>query len=157
MNSLKNWWGKPAFSAIRSELGMAWGGSHEYIIDKYTVSIFTLEAEASSYFSVHRPHFLVKVPLLVGWLVSFVPISLTPSRGNHFHVFKFSFCLNGFPGGSAGKESSCNTGDLGLILGSGRSPAEGNGYPLKYSCLENSMDWWATVHGLAKSRTRLSD
>ena len=53
----------------------------------------------------------------------------------------------GFPGGSDGKESACNAGDLGLIPGPGRSPGEGNGNPLQYSCLENSMDrgaWWAT-------------
>ena len=61
-----------------------------------------------------------------------------------------------FPGGSDGKESACNAGDPGLILGSGRSPGEGNGYPLQYSCLENIMDrgaWWATVYGFTKSRT----
>ena len=46
----------------------------------------------------------------------------------------------GFPGGSDGKESACNVGDLGLIPGSGRSPGEGNGHPLQYSCLENPMD-----------------
>ena len=46
----------------------------------------------------------------------------------------------GFPGGSESKESACNAGDLGLISGLGRSPGEGNGYPLQYSCLENSMD-----------------
>ena len=45
----------------------------------------------------------------------------------------------GFPGGSDGKESACNMGDLGLIPGSGRFPGEGNGYPFQYSCLENSM------------------
>jgi len=53
-----------------------------------------------------------------------------------------------FPGGSGGKESACNAGDPGLIPGLGRSPGEGNGYPLQYSCLENSMDrgaGWATV------------
>ena len=59
----------------------------------------------------------------------------------------------GFPGGwFSGKESTCNAGDLGLIPGSGRSPG-GNGNPLQYSCLENSMDrgfWWATVHGAPK-------
>ena len=66
----------------------------------------------------------------------------------------------GFPGGSAGKESACNAGDLGLISGSGRSPGERNGYPLQYSCLENPIErgaWWATVHGVAKSQTQLSD
>ena len=46
----------------------------------------------------------------------------------------------GFPGGSDDKESACNAGDLGSVLGSGRSPGEGNGYPLQYSCLENSMN-----------------
>ena len=66
----------------------------------------------------------------------------------------------GFPGSSEVKASACNEGDLGLIPGLGRSPGEGNGNPLQYSCLENPMDggaWWATVHGVAKSRTRLSD
>ena len=66
----------------------------------------------------------------------------------------------GFPGGSDGKESACKVGDLGLILGLGRSPGEENGYPLQNSCLENPMDggaWRATVHGVEKSWTRLSD
>ena len=68
--------------------------------------------------------------------------------------------FSGFPGHLDGKESACNVGDLGLIPGSERSPGEGNGNPLQYSCLENSMEigaWWATVHGVAKSQTRLSD
>ena len=62
----------------------------------------------------------------------------------------------GFPGGSDGKESTCNAADLGLIPGLGRSPGERNSNPLQYSCLENSMDrgaWWATVHGVANSQT----
>ena len=66
----------------------------------------------------------------------------------------------GFPGGSDGKESACNAGDLGLIPRSGRSPGEGNGNPLQYSCLENAMDrgaWWVTVYGVTKSQIRLSD
>ena len=66
----------------------------------------------------------------------------------------------GFPGGSAGKESACNAGDPGSIPGAGRSPGEGNGYPLQCSCLENSMDrgaWWATIHGVSKSQTQLGD
>ena len=53
------------------------------------------------------------------------------------------------------KDLTCSAGDLGLIPGLGRSPGEGKGYPLQYSGLENSMDY--TVHGVAKSRTRLSD
>ena len=48
--------------------------------------------------------------------------------------------IRGFPGGSDGKESACNAGDLGWTPGSGRSPGEGNGNPFQYSCLENSMD-----------------
>ena len=66
------------------------------------------------------------------------------------------FNLWNFPGGSEVKASACNAGDLGSILGSGRSPGEGNGNPLQYSCLENPMDggaWWATVHGIAESDT----
>ena len=65
------------------------------------------------------------------------------------------FSLKYFPCGSAGKESVCNAGDLGLIPGLGRSPGEGKGYPLQYSGLENSMD--CIVHRFANSWTRLSD
>ena len=66
----------------------------------------------------------------------------------------------GFPGGLAGKESACNVGDLGSIPGLGRSPGGGHGNPLQYSRLENPMvrgAWWATVHGVSKSWTRLSN
>ena len=62
--------------------------------------------------------------------------------------------LEDFPGGSEGKASAFNAGDLGSIPGWGRSPGEGNGNPLQYSCLENLMDgeaWWATVHGVVKN------
>ena len=65
-----------------------------------------------------------------------------------------------FPGGSEDKASACNAGDPGSIPGLRRSPGEGNGNPLQYSCLENPMDWgawWATVHRVTKSRTWLSD
>ena len=67
--------------------------------------------------------------------------------------------LGGFPGGSDSKASTWNAGDPGSIPGSGRSPGEGSGNPLQYSCLENPKDrgaWWAAVHGVARSRTRLS-
>ena len=78
---------------------------------------------------------------------------------NTFDITIQSACMLGifitdFPGGSAGKESACSVGDLGLILGLGRSPGEGKGYPLQYSDLENSMDY--IVHEVAKSRTQLS-
>ena len=66
----------------------------------------------------------------------------------------------GFPSGSDGKESACSAGDPGSVPGLGRSPGEGNGNPLQYSCQENSMDrgaWRATVSGVARSQTQLSD
>ena len=65
----------------------------------------------------------------------------------------------GFPGGSDDKASACNVGDPGSIPGSGRSPGEGNGNPLQYSCLENLKDrgtQWATFHRVTKSRKRLA-
>ena len=77
-------------------------------------------------------------------------VSLSP------HVNGVSPPLTLFPGGSKGKESACNAGDQGSMSGSGRSPGEGNGNLLQYSCLENSMDrgaWWATVLGVTKSWT----
>ena len=67
--------------------------------------------------------------------------------------------LLGFHWWLSGKESTCDIGNKGSIPGLGRSSGEGNGNPLQYSCLENSTDrrvWWATVHGVAKSQTRLS-
>ena len=61
----------------------------------------------------------------------------------------------GFPGATDGKESACNVGDLGSNPGLGKTPGKGEGYPLQYSGLENSMD--CIVHGFAKSQTRLSN
>ena len=75
-------------------------------------------------------------------------------------LFSYDYLLLGFPGGLDGKESAHGARDPGSISGSRRSPGEGNGYPLQYSCLENSMDggaWQATVHGAAKSQTRPSN
>ena len=72
----------------------------------------------------------------------------------------YLYVYMGFPDGSDDKESDCNAGHLGLIPGLGRSPSEGNSYPLQCSGLENSMDsraWQATVHGVAKSQTQLSN
>ena len=99
------------------------------------------------------------------------------SKPIHFCYYCFDtyYLVRCFPGGSEVKASACNAEDLGSIPGSGRSPGEGNGNPLQYSCLENPMGggaWWATgaweimknrgawraaVHGVAKSRTGLSD
>ena len=95
-----------------------------------------------------------------------LPLSTALTESHRFWVIMFSFslilCI--FWGASLVAEmvkaSAYNAGDQGSILGSGRSPGEGNGNPLQYSCLENPMDlgaWQATVHGVAKSHTRLND
>ena len=80
----------------------------------------------------------------------------------YYKIFTIDpYAIHCFPGSSDSKASAYNAGDLGSIPGLGRSPGEGNGNPLQYSCLENPMDggaWWATlVHGVTKSRTRLRD
>ena len=73
---------------------------------------------------------------------------------NFFPVTPSMHIRTSFPGSSVtGKESACSVGDPGSIPGSGRSPGEGDGSPLQYSCLENLMDrgaWWATAHGVAR-------
>ena len=83
--------------------------------------------------------------------------SLYVTRTSSVDMDSFDFLLlySAFPGGSDGKASAYNVGDPGSIPGSGRSPGEGNGNLLQYSCLENPMDggaWLATVHGVTKSR-----
>ena len=89
------------------------------------------------------------------------PAGLEASPGaDTFRNQGFRSSYRGFPGGSDGKESTCNAGDPGSIPGSGRSSGEGNGNPHQYSCLENFMDrgtWQAVVHGIAKSQARLRD
>ena len=82
------------------------------------------------------------------------------SKVVQFYIYMYFYIYKGFPGSSAGKEFTCNAGDLGSIPGLGRSPGKGNGNPLQYSCLENPMDrgaWQSTVQGVAKSRAQLSD
>ena len=71
----------------------------------------------------------------------------------YYPIYILPLCRTGFPGGSVVKDPPANAGDASLIPELGRSPGEGNGNPLQYSCLENSMDrgaWWATVHGVTK-------
>ena len=77
------------------------------------------------------------------------------SKHTHSDYFMFTIYYNGFPGGSDSKESACNAGDPGSIPGLGRSPGEGTGNPLQYSCLQNPLDrggWRATVHWLQRVR-----
>ena len=82
---------------------------------------------------------------------------ISECSNNWLLFFKLPVCCDwDFPGGSDSKESACNVEDSVSIPGLGRSPGDGNGNPLQYSGLENSMDreaCWATVHGVTKSRT----
>ena len=83
-------------------------------------------------------------------------VTKSQTRLSDFHVYSMWW----LPWWLSGKESSCSAGPMGSIPGSERSPAERNGYPLQYSCLENSRDrgtWWATVHAVVKSWTQLSN
>ena len=103
---------------------------------------------------------IIRASLIVQLVKNLPAVQETPVR---FRVGKIPWRRDrlptpvflGFPCGSAGKESTCNVGDLGSIPGLGRSPGEGKGYTLQYSSLENSMD--CIVHGVANSQTRLSD
>ena len=91
----------------------------------------------------HLPSSLISAPLL--WLFCIGQPRLLPSR-LHWWVM--------------GQESPCSAGDVGLILGLGRSPGGGHGSPLQYSCLGNPMDrkaWWTTVHVVTKNQTPLSN
>ena len=75
------------------------------------------------------------------------------------HMLRQYTEVQGFPGSSVSKESACSAGDPGSIPGLGRSPGEGNGNPLHYSCLKNLMDrgvWWAIVHGVTRVRLDLA-
>ena len=83
--------------------------------------------------------------------------SLLTNKKKFYTIYLISPFLCGFPGGSVGKESTCDAGDVGSIPGLGRCPGEGNGNSLQYSCLENPMErgaCWTTVHGILKQSDR---
>ena len=89
---------------------------------------------------------------ILGTLTLWKTLSLTNDTaelGSSSHFGPSQAFDSMFPGGSVGKESACNAGDLGSVPGSGRSPGEGNGNPVQYSCLERET-WWATVHGIIR-------
>ena len=98
---------------------------------------------------------------LVNWSTQFEQLSVnTKSLSKRENLLLVSIFLKGLPSGSDRKESACNEGDPGSIPGPGRSPGEGNGNPLQYSCLENPHGEepdMAIVHGVVKSQTPLSD
>ena len=99
------------------------------------------------------------------WFLHLIDVSKLPYTLPTISIISlFNICQSdrwkGFPGRSEGKARVCNAGDSGSIPGLGRSPGEGNGSLLQYSCLENPLDrgaWWATVLGVTKSRTGLRD
>ena len=121
----------------------SWSGSH--LLASRPLLRLRLLPKASPVARLVKNHLQCRRPQFDSW------VRKIPWRRDRLPIPVFLH----FPGGSAGKESACNAGDLGSISGLGRSPGEGNGYPLQYSGLENSMD--CIVNGLAKSRTRLSD
>ena len=97
-------------------------------------------------------HILMPPALVGGFLTTRATCGALNSTPLNFYY--------GFVGGAGGTESACSAGDPGSIPGLGKSPGEGNDNPLQYPCLENPMDrgaWWATVHGVTKSQTRLSN
>ena len=128
--------------------------SHVYLQDKY-LGVKTLYQRTGTF------PILIDVAELYQCTPAFAvveSISLNPHRHSKTNILTYT--MGFFPCGSEIKTSASNVGDPRSIPGSGRSPGEGNGNPLQYSCLENPMDggaWWATVHGVAKSWTRLND
>ena len=109
---------------------------------------------------LHRKSISTSAQKLVSFSYRIEYCAISSSSGNMLLFSVYAVPSLDFPGGSDSKEPVYNAGDLGSIPGSGRSPGEGNGDPLQYSCLENSMDrgtWRAIVHGAAKSQTGLSD
>ena len=114
-------------------------------------SYFCLNTECWGLISVETG--FCDVPLLIFVLVGSRVTGRSHLNLNDLALNLCKIWFGGFPGALYGKESACNAGELSLIPGSGRFPREGNGYPLPYSCLENSMDrgaWQAIVHGIAK-------
>ena len=110
--------------------------------------------------ATHSSTLVLKIPWMEELGAGYSPSGHKESGATERLHFLSLMPLTDFPSGSDCKMSVYNARDLGSIPGLGRFPGEGNGNPLQYSCLENPMDrgaWWATVHGVSKSRTRLSD
>ena len=143
-------------------------------MDLYSIQIFfKVSLKTCSFLNIKQAYFFIVIFNILysyyyweSYLSSIilsqeVPlITVHPSVAWHFTDSSLVAQKVGFPGGSHGKASARNAGDLGSIPGSGRSPGAGNGNPLQYSCLGNPTDggtWLATVHEATKSRTRLSD
>ena len=155
----------PAYRFHRRQV--RWSGTPNslriFYCDPHSQRLWHSQWSRNRYFSGIFPLFFMIQWMLAIWFLVPLPF-LNPAWT--FRNSQFMYCwslvwrilsiaIMGFPCGSAGKESTCNAGDLGSIPGLGRSPGEGNGYSLQYSGLENSMD--CIVHGIAKSQTWLND
>ena len=126
---------------------------YTYLLLKFCFIAFHLEKEMATHSSI--------LPWRIPWTEEPGGLQSTGSqRVGHDWATDLIWYIYGFPDGSDDKESICSARDLGSILGLGRCPGGGNGNPLQYSSLENPIDrgaWWATVHGVIKSWTQLSD
>ena len=128
-----------------------------YCLGKQHLKAFYLFCPFSSPFHIGGKFKITIGSVFIELSVPYFKLCIDHKYPSHLPLVRL---IQGFPGGSDGKESTHNTGDLGLIPGLGRSPGEGNGYPLQYSCLEKSTNrgaWQATGHGVPKSKKRLSD
>ena len=166
------WWSyssKPQWRVILSaaQMGWLWEGSGSGLMKAGSEVAGVVRVSWLSWppRHPHFQHFMVPNPCVTwSWQITHSATYnhllsiITSSYKAHSKMFNVGKV--GFPDGSDGKECACNAGHPGLIPGSGRSRGEGTGNPLQYSCLENFMDrgaWWATVHGVTKSWTWLTN
>ena len=144
--------GKVVVQPAHPESDLPPGGALEWASSPpvFSVGHMRVESPSTALFSIHVANF---------YRLNAHTYNFFRSRTRSV-IHLLNLVQKSFSGGSDGKESACDAGDLHLIPGLGRSPGEGHGHPFQYSCLENSTDrsgWRSTVHGVAKSWTRLSD
>ena len=151
-------WGHPALGSVGFMVGLMVNSKRVKI--KGNLPNLMLWVPPSLWWAPASPH-LHRRPSNTSRLFGFYHLWGHCSFLLYVGVHKILFVPSkGFPAGSDSKETDCNAGYLGPISGLGRSPGEGNGNPLQYSCLENPMDggaWWATVHGVPKNQIQLRD
>jgi len=158
------WWQKHEFRALAHWVLLLISSPHHKLPtakvvsfqEKYFTSPLGFLLPVSSYKRTQCGPRVLIFPLLPPTFLPHELIIPVAERANSTTIYPLHPCYRGFPGGSDGKESVCNTGNPSWIPGSERSPGERNGYRLQYYWLENSMDrgaWQATVHGFAKSWT----
>ena len=145
------WWDWMSdFSSTKLNTHQMWLLIHKSRKQHFSVCFLSFSGSPHAFISSPPFSSPCSAPLYLKYLLVLFHLDLDSSLQHLVEVY----------GVSDGKEAACKAGDLDLIPGLARSPGEGNGTPLQYSCLENPMDWgaWqATVHGVAKSQTRLSN